>query len=81
MASDAQIGRDLELRLFRLNLGEKIRVAVSNGVVTLNGSVPTFRDKIEIERAVLEDRRIRKVKNMLRVITEVSPMVKRGGAT
>lgn len=78
MFSDAQIGRDLELRLFRLNLGEKVRVSVSKGVAILNGEVPSFRDKMHIERAVREDPRIRRVKNMVRVITEIAPMKSRG---
>jgi osmotically-inducible protein OsmY len=78
MPSDAQIGRDLELRLFRLNLGDRVRVRVSRGVAILNGEVPTFHDKIDVERAVREDRRIRRVKNMLRVITEIAPMERSG---
>lgn len=78
MASDVQIARDLELRLFRLRLGEKVKVNVRNGVAVLNGSAASFRDKIEIERAVFEDRRIRKVKNMVHIITNISPMERRG---
>jgi osmotically-inducible protein OsmY len=79
VASDAQIGREIELRLFRLNLGERVRVRVSRGVAILYGEVPSFRDKMNIEKAVREDRRIRKVKNMVRVFSEIAPM-ERGGA-
>lgn len=76
MASDAQIERDLQLRLFRLGLPEKISIHVSNGVASLSGSVSSFRDKIAVERAVLEDRRIRGARNGLRVITE-TPVIER----
>jgi len=77
--SDVQVAHQLQRRISRYGYGSGgIEVQFENGVATIMGRVPDGRDKIEIEKIVREDRRVKKIWNNLSIFESQDSMFYRG---
>ena len=72
---DTAIATDIQARLFNdpVLKTRDIRVASSNGIVTISGTVGTNLEKAAVERLATEETGVRSVVNMLAVASQPAP--------
>lgn len=77
--SDIQVAHQLERRVSRYGYGSGgIEIQFEKGVAIIMGRVSDGRDKIEVEKIVREDKRVKKIENCLSVFESPGSMFYRG---
>lgn len=72
---DIQIAHQLERRISRYGYGAGgIEIQFEKGLAIIMGRVSDGKDKIEVEKIVREDKRVKKIENCLSVFEEPDSM-------